>query len=69
MPAGDAIEAFLASHGITKEWYCDFKQKHGMLPTCNCEDRQEWLNKIAKAHPGIEGFCVKLLSAFTRKRP
>ena len=68
MGPGDALEELLASHGITKEWYCDFKDKYGLLPICNCKGRQEWLNRIAASHPNIEGLSVKLLNAFTKSK-
>lgn len=66
---GDALESFLTSHGITKEWYIDFKKEHGLPPTCDCDARQEWLNKTAAAHPTIANIGVQLLAAITRKKP
>lgn len=66
---GDALEKFLASYGITKEWYVEFKKEHGLPPTCNCDARQEWLNKTSDAHPSIANIGVKLLSFLTRKTP
>lgn len=65
---GDALEDFLASYGITKEWYVEFKEKHGLPPNCGCASRQEWLNKTSDAHPTIANFGVKLLTALTRKK-
>jgi len=64
---GDALEDFLTSYGITKEWYVEFKEKHGLPPTCNCDARQEWLNKTAAAHPVISDIGTKLLAAITRR--
>jgi len=66
---GDAIESFLTSHGVTKEWYIEFKKEHGLPPTCNCDARQEWLNETSGAHPTIANIGVKLLAALTRKKP
>lgn len=66
-PIGDAIEDLLASYGITKEWYRSFKKEHGLPPVCDCEARQEWLNKVSAAHPQIASIGVKLLAAFRRK--
>lgn len=67
--AGDALEELLTSYGITKEWYVEFKKEHGLPPACNCEARQEWLNKTSDAHPTIANIGVKLLSFLTRKTP
>jgi hypothetical protein len=66
---GDTIESFLTSHGVTKEWYIEFKKEHGLPPTCNCDARQEWLNETSGAHPTIANIGVKLLAALTRKKP
>lgn len=65
---GDALESFLASHGVSKEWYIEFKNKYGYPPTCDCDARKEWLNKTAAAHPTIANIGVKLLAAITRKK-
>lgn len=65
---GDALDSFLTSHGITKEWYSEFKEQFGLPPGCDCPERKEWLNKTSDAHPTIANIGVKLLAAFTRKR-
>lgn len=65
---GDALESFLASHGVSKEWYIEFKNKYGYPPTCDCDERKEWLNKTAAAHPTIANIGVKFLAAITRKK-
>lgn len=65
--AGDALEELLTSYGITKEWYQGFKKEHGLPPICNCEARQEWLNKVSAAHPQIANIGVKILNALKRK--
>lgn len=66
-PAGDALEDLLESYGVTKEWYQGFKEKFGLPPTCNCNSRQEWLNKTSEAHPTIANIGVKILNALKRK--
>jgi hypothetical protein len=63
---GDAVEMFLDSYGITKEWWSDFLEKHG-LPPCDCAANQQWLNDTSNAHPAITHFGVKLLNALKRK--
>lgn len=63
---GDALEEFLSSYGITKEWWSEFLDKHG-LPPCHCAENQEWLNEASAAHPTIARFGVKLLAALKRK--
>jgi hypothetical protein len=67
-PIGDALEEFLTGYGITKEWYSEFKEKYGLPPNCDCDARQEWLNKTSDAHPTIANIGVKLLTALTRKK-
>ncbi len=64
---GDSLEELLTSYGITKEWYQGFKEKFGLPPTCNCNSRQEWLNKTSEAHPTIANIGVKILNALKRK--
>jgi hypothetical protein len=49
---GDALEQTLARMGITKDRYKEVKQKFGFPPTCNCEKRKQWLNKVG-AYIGI----------------
>jgi hypothetical protein len=66
-PAGDALEELLTSYGFTKEWLVEVKEKFGLPPTCNCEARQKWINKVSAAHPTIANVGVKLLNALTRK--
>lgn len=38
----------LSSVGITEEWYKEAKGELGYSPTCNCQDRVEWLNRAHK---------------------
>lgn len=63
---GDAMENFLTSYGITKEWWNGFLSSHG-LPPCNCSANQDWLNDTSDAHPTIANIGVKLLDALKRK--
>lgn len=49
---GDNMKRWLRSWGITKERYVEVKEMFGLPPTCNCDERQQWLNKIG-AHFGI----------------
>lgn len=43
---GDRIEHALESVGITKEKYVGWKERFGLPPTCSCESRKRFLNKI-----------------------
>lgn len=43
---GDRLHNWLESNGITEERYKLAKQKFGLVPTCNCAKRQEWLNRV-----------------------
>lgn len=43
---GDAVEALLASIGITKDRYRQVKQMFGLPPTCGCDEVQSRLNRI-----------------------
>ncbi len=45
---GDYTERMLESIGITKERYAEVKEKFGFAPTCNCNGRKEWLNKVGR---------------------
>ena len=65
---GDALEDFLTSYGITKEWWTDYKAKHGLPPTCGCDSRREYLNDLAKAHPNLAKYGVMVFRALTRKK-
>lgn len=64
---GDDLEELLTSYGFTKEWYMGVKEEYGLPPTCNCEARQEWINKVSAAHPTVANIGVKLLNALKRK--
>lgn len=43
---GDRIEAALGKIGVTKEKYRGWKEELRLPPTCNCERRKEWLNRL-----------------------
>lgn len=43
---GDYTEQLLSSIGVTKDRYSAAKELFGLAPTCNCETRKEWLNKV-----------------------
>lgn len=43
---GDKIEEGLTSLGITKERWIATKERIGLPATCQCAERQAWLNKI-----------------------
>ena len=43
--AGDWLSRQFAAVGITPERYAAAKQALGMPPTCECEERREWLNR------------------------
>lgn len=49
---GDNLKRWLTSWGITKERYVEVKELFGLPPTCNCDSRAEWLNRLG-AHFGI----------------
>lgn len=50
---GDRIERWLSSYGVTQEKYKEVKQKFGLPPTCGCDGRKEWFNKVG-AYFGID---------------
>lgn len=66
-PAGDAIEDLLESYGVTKEWWKEYKAKHGLPPICGCDRRREYLNELSKAHPTLAKCGVMVFRALTRK--
>lgn len=45
---GDKMKDALTSIGITKEFYCNVKEKFGLMPECDCDDRVQWLNNVSK---------------------
>lgn len=45
---GDYTEYVLSALGITKERYAEAKEMFGFAPTCDCDGRQEWLNKVGR---------------------
>ena len=49
---GDRLERELTRMGITQDRYKEIKKKFGFPPTCGCEKRKQWLNKVG-AYLGI----------------
>ena len=45
-PLGDRLEQYLTAHGVTQGRYREVKEKFGLPPTCGCDKRKEWLNKV-----------------------
>jgi hypothetical protein len=43
---GDYTEQLLSSLGVTKDRYSAAKELFGLAPTCDCQVRKEWLNKV-----------------------
>ena len=46
---GDLVGEFLATLGVTPESYVAAKEKVGLAPSCNCEARKVWLNKLGES--------------------
>lgn len=44
---GDYTESLLASIGVTQDRYVAAKQLFGLPPTCGCDARKEWLNRVS----------------------
>lgn len=44
---GDWTERQLARIGVTKDRYLAAKELFGLAPTCNCQQRKEWLNRVS----------------------
>ena len=57
---GDRLESLLTRVGLTKDRYREIKGELGLPPTCDCDKRQEWLNKVG------EKFGDAAKSAFSR---
>ena len=45
---GDSLERALKTLGITQDRYVEVKEMFGLPPTCNCNARREWLNKVGR---------------------
>ena len=45
---GDHVANTLKCFHLTPEQYREAKRKFGLPPTCNCTQRQEWLNKVGR---------------------
>lgn len=50
---GDWTEQILSSVGITKDRYKAAKELFGLAPTCSCESRQAYLNKVSDWWRGV----------------
>ena len=46
---GTRLAQTLESIGITKDKYVAVKLQFGMPPSCNCNERKNWLNKVSAA--------------------
>jgi len=44
---GDWTEQLLKSVGVTQDRYKAAKEFAGLAPTCSCDKRKEWLNKVS----------------------
>lgn len=51
---GDSVAGILKSWGITEERYRAVKELFGLPPTCGCDKRREWLNKVGRWWTGEE---------------
>lgn len=45
---GDRVEATLKKLGVTPERYAAAKELFGLPPSCGCEARREWLDKVSR---------------------
>ena len=45
---GDLVGEFLATLSVTPESYVAAKEKVGLPPSCRCEKRKAWLNKLGE---------------------
>ena len=52
---GDYTESLLQSVGITKERYVAAKEMFGLAPTCNCDSRRDWLNRVSDWWRSLSG--------------
>lgn len=43
---GDRLERELTRMGITQDRYKEIKKRFGFPPTCSCDKRKEWLNRV-----------------------
>lgn len=55
LPLGDWLDGMLSSVGVTKERYKEAKKLFGLPPTCNCPERQAWLNRVGAWAAGLVG--------------
>lgn len=45
---GDYTESLLKSIGVTQDRYKAAKELFGLAPTCNCDKRKAWLNRVGE---------------------
>lgn len=45
---GDHTERLLKSLGVTPDRYRAAKELFGLAPTCGCEERKAWLNRVGQ---------------------
>lgn len=45
---GDYTERLLSSIGVTQDRYKAAKELFGLAPTCNCDKRKAWLNRVGE---------------------
>ena len=50
---GDRVERRLSRLGITQQWYRTVKQRFGLMPTCGCDKRKAWLNRVGRWWQGV----------------
>ena len=64
---GDALKETLESYGVTVEWWQGIKKEYGLPPTCDCPERQAWLNRASEKHPILATAGVAFLRAIRRR--
>jgi hypothetical protein len=57
LPLGNYAETLLSSIGVTPDRYKEAKRLFGLPPTCHCEQRKEWLNRVGKWVAGLTQPC------------
>ena len=52
VPLGDLLERELTRMGITQDRYKEIRKMFGFPPTCSCDKRIAWLNRVG-AYIGV----------------
>jgi hypothetical protein len=65
---GDELKETLESYGVTIEWCEGLLEAIGLPPSCDCPERQEWLNEASKRHPVKAKLGVGFLRLIRRRR-